>query len=514
MFAACRHSGKKSNYNADTSAPVIFILTMHRFQASIVSLIVCVFAIGSTRSLHANHGLPELPNFVIVFVDDMGYNDIGPFGAEGIETPNLDRMAANGMKFTDFQVSSAVCSASRAALLTGCYHTRVGINGAIMPDRKIGLSPDEMTLAELCKQKGYATACFGKWHLGHLPQFMPTAQGFDEYFGLPYSNDMWPYNPKPADPNSKIHSHSFPKLPLYENDKIVNADVKPEDQARLTTEYTEKTVSFIERNRDKPFLVYLPHSMVHVPLYVSEKFKGKSKRGLYGDVVMEIDWSMGQIMKALKDNDVADNTLVVFTSDNGPWLNYGSHAGLANPLREGKGTMFEGGCRVPTLMEWPGVIPKGSACDQMISSIDLFPTIAERIGAPLPTHKIDGIDVLDVLKDPKAKVDRKYFFHYYGGGQLQAVRDQRWKLHFPHRYRTLSGREGGKDGIPVNYDYIECGLELYDLQNDVGESENVIDQYPEVADRLKRAADVCRAELGDSLQKQIGDGVRSHGGAE
>jgi arylsulfatase A-like enzyme len=487
---------------------------MNQIPTSLWLVVACMFFTSLQSEARANNGLPELPNFVIVFVDDMGYNDIGPFGAEGIKTPNLDRMAANGMKFTDFQVSSAVCSASRAALLTGCYHTRVGISGAIMPKRKIGLHPDEMTLAELCKQKGYATACYGKWHLGHLPQFMPLAQGFDEYFGLPYSNDMWPYNPKPSDPGSKIHSHKFPPLPLYENDKVVNADVKAEDQARLTTQYTDKTVSFIERNRNKPFFVYLPHSMVHVPLYVSEKFKGKSQRGIYGDVVMEIDWSMGQIMKALEDNGVLDNTLVIFTSDNGPWLNYGTHSGLAHPLREGKGTMFEGGCRVPTLMQWPGVIPKESTCDQIVSSIDLFPTIAERIGASLPPNKIDGIDVIDVLKDPKAKLDRKYFFHYYGGGQLHAVRDQRWKLHFPHRYRTLSGRKGGVEGIPVNYDYIECGLELYDLENDIGESKNVIDQYPDIAKRLKKAADVCRAELGDSLRKQKGDGVRATGTVE
>ncbi len=383
-----------------------------------------------------------------------------------------------------------------------------------MPNRKIGLHPNEVTLAELCKQKGYATACFGKWHLGHFPQFMPNAQGFDEYFGLPYSNDMWPYNPKPADPNSKIHSHKFPKLPLYENNTVVNDDVKGEDQARLTTQYTEKAVDFIKRNREKPFLVYLPHSMVHVPLYVSEKFKGKSQRGLYGDVVMELDWSLGQITQALKDNGVEDNTLVVFTSDNGPWLNYGDHAGLAHPLREGKGTMFEGGCRVPTLMQWPGVIPAGATCDQMVSSIDIFPTIADRINAKLPEQKIDGINILPVLKDPKAKLERKYFFHYYAGRQLQAVRDERWKLHFPHRYRTLDGRNAGSGGIPVNYSQANCEMALYDLDNDIGETTNLIDKHPDIAARLKKAADVCRAELGDTLTKVKGDGVRPHGTVE
>ena len=458
--------------------------------------------------------LPELPNVVVIFIDDMGYSDIGPFGAEGIETPNLDKMAAEGMKFTDFQVSSAVCSASRASLLTGCYHTRVGISGAIMPGRKIGLHPDEVTIAEICKQKGYATACYGKWHLGHLPQFLPTRQGFDDYFGLPYSNDMWPYNPKPKDPKSKIHSHRFPPLPLYENEEVVNADVKPEDQVQLTTQYTERAVSFIERHHHKPFFLYVPHSMVHVPLYVSEKFKGKSKRGLYGDVVMELDWSVGEIMKALKENGVAENTLVVFTSDNGPWLNYGNHAGTALPLREGKGTMFEGGCRVPTLMKWPGVIPPGSVCDQMVSTIDLLPTIADRIGASRPDKKIDGIDILPVLKDPKAKVDRKYFFHYYGGGKLHAVRDQRWKLHFPHQYRTLGDRSPGKDGIPVRYDYLKCKLALFDLQNDIGETTDVAAENPDVVSRLKKAADICRAELGDGHLELKGEAVRAAGRAE
>ncbi len=463
-----------------------------------------------------NHGatLPEHPNFVVIFIDDMGYNDIGPFGAKGIETPNLDRMAAEGMKFTDFQVSSAVCSASRAALLTGCYHTRVGINGALMPNRKIGLHPDEMTLAELCKQKGYATACYGKWHLGHQPEFMPTRQGFDEYFGLPYSNDMWPYNPRPEDPDSRIHSQKFPPLPLYENETVVNADVKGEDQAQLTTQYTERAVRFIEKNREKPFLLYMPHSMVHVPLYVSEKFKGKSERGLYGDVVMELDWSLGQIVESLEKNGVADNTLIVFTSDNGPWLNYGDHAGLAHPLREGKGTMYEGGCRVPTIMKWPNVIPAGSVCEQMVSSIDLFPTIADRIEAKRPDKKIDGINILPVLKDPKAKLERKYFFHYYGGGKLHAVRDQRWKLHFPHQYRTLGGRDGGKDGIPVKYDYLKCEMALYDLDNDIGETVDVSKDHPDIVVRLKKAADICRAELGDGHMKMAGEGVRQPGKVE
>lgn len=488
-------------------APADFTAT----QKFIAKLTVGVLAIFLLPAIAAFASEPKQPNFVIVFIDDMGYNDIEPFGAEGIATPNLNAMADAGMKFTDFQVSSAVCSASRAALLTGCYHPRVSISGAIMPNQKHGLHPAEMTLAELCKQKGYATACFGKWHLGNSVDMMPNAQGFDEYFGLPYSNDMWPYNPRSKDPNNKMHSHKFPPLPLYENESVVVADVQPADQAQLTTQYTARAVDFIERNRDSPFLLYLPHSMVHVPLYVSDKFKGQSQRGLYGDVVMELDWSMGQINSALESNGLAENTLVVFTSDNGPWLNYGDHAGLADPLREGKGTMFEGGCRVPTIMKWPGVIPAASQCDQLLSTIDLFPTIAHRIGAELPDHKIDGIDILPVLKDPTVKPDRKYFFHYYGGGKLHAARDQRWKLHFPHQYRTLSGRKGGTEGLPVKYDYIETPLALYDLENDIGETTDVSADHPDIVARLTKAADICRAELGDAHLKIKGEGVRPRG---
>jgi len=483
---------------------------MHFRRLALLSVAMSSVLLLAAES-NAENNSAGMPNFVVIFIDDMGYNDIEPFGAKGIPTPHLNKMAEDGMKFTDFQVSSAVCSASRAALLTGCYNQRIGMSGAIMPDQHRGLHPNEVTIAEMCKTKGYKTACFGKWHLGHHPEFMPNNQGFDEYFGLPYSNDMWPYNPGADDPSIKAHKHNFPKLPLYENEKVINADVKPEDQAQLTTWYTEKAVDFIKQNKDEPFFLYMPHSMVHVPIYVSDKFKGKSERGIYGDVVMELDWSVGEINKTLTDCGIADNTLVVFTSDNGPWLNYGDHAGLATPLREGKGTMFEGGCRVPTLMQWPGTIPAGTTCDQLLSTIDLFPTIANRIGAELGDNKIDGVDVLPVLKDPTQTVDRTYFFHYYSGGQLQAVRDERWKLHFEHQYRTLGDREAGKDGIPVHYSQTKIGLSLFDLDKDVGETTDVKDEHPDVVERLKKAADICRGELGDKLTKTKGEAVRPVG---
>jgi arylsulfatase A len=292
----------------------------------------------------------RLPNVVIIFIDDMGYADIGPFGASAYQTPHLDRMAREGRRFTDFYVTQAVCSASRAGLLTGCYNARIGIQGALGPASRHGIHDDEMTIAELCKQKNYATACYGKWHLGHHRQFLPMQHGFDDYYGLPYSNDMWPLHP----------TAKFPDLPLIDKNEIINPAVTPEDQRQLTTQYTERAVSFIERNKDRPFFLYVPHSMVHVPLYVSDKFEGKSRHGLFGDVVMEVDWSVGQILDTLRQHQLDNKTLVVFTSDNGPWLSYGDHAGSARPLREGKGTMFDGGCREPSIMWWPGKIPAGT----------------------------------------------------------------------------------------------------------------------------------------------------------
>lgn len=454
------------------------------------------------------------PNFVIVFIDDMGYADIGPFGAEGYETPNLDRMAAEGRMFTDFYVTQAVCSASRAGLMTGCYNVRVGIRGALGPKATHGISGDEVTLAEIAKQKGYATACFGKWHLGHHPKFLPTNHGFDSYFGLPYSNDMWPYHPHVANKPMEERLKRWPHLPLIEGTTIIDDEVTGEDQTQLTTKYTEHAVEFINRNKEQPFLLYVPHSMVHVPLYVSEKFRGKSERGLFGDVVMELDWSVGQILEALRKNNLDDNTLVIFTADNGPWLSYGDHAGSAKPLREGKGTMFDGGCREPTLMWWPGRVPEGTVCSEPAMTIDILPTIAELIGAELPPHTIDGKNIWPLIAgEPEAASPHEAYYFYYGR-QLQALRMGKWKLHFPHRYRTLGGREGGTGGIPVPYEQAKIGLSLFDLENDIGETTNVAGEHPEVVAKMKTLADKMREELGDSATKQKGTGVRQPGRLE
>jgi arylsulfatase A-like enzyme len=468
-------------------------------------------AIALEAPAAAQEGTP--PNVVVIFVDDMGYADIGPFGGT-TPTPNLDRMAREGMRFTDFAVSSAVCSASRAALLTGCYHRRVGIDGALGPDARIGLADAEVTIAELCQQKGYATACFGKWHLGHHPRFLPLRHGFDEYFGLPYSNDMWPLHPNFAKlpPDAEKRKRGYPPLPLIEGDAIVDAEVTGEEQAGLTARYTERAVAFIERSKDRPFFLYLAHSMVHVPLFVSEKFRGRSGNGLYGDVVMEVDWSVGEVLAALARHDLDERTLVVFTSDNGPWLSYGDHAGSAGPLREGKGTSFEGGIRVPALARWPGRVPAGAACAEFAATIDLLPTIGKLIGADLPKHTIDGHDVSPLLFGaPGAKSPHEGFCCYYGAGELQAVRDARWKLHLPHGYATLAGAPGGKGGEPAPYQQRRIETALFDLRTDPGETHDVAAAHPEVVARLQRFAHAARADLGDSLTGSKGTGVRGPG---
>lgn len=466
-------------------------------------LFFCGFASVSAAAVDKS------PNVVVIFIDDMGYADIGPFGAQGYETPNLNRMAEEGRIFTDFYVTQAVCSASRAGLLTGCYNVRVGIMGALGPKSDIGLHEDEVTIAEICKQKGYATACYGKWHLGHHEKFLPLQHGFDDYFGLPYSNDMWPYHPGVLHLTMEERLKKWPHLPLIDGNKVINDEVDDEAQEQLTTAYTEAAVKFIEDNKAAPFFLYVPHSMVHVPLYVSEKFKGKSQAGLFGDVMMEVDWSVGQILDTLRKNKLEDNTLVIFTADNGPWLSYGDHAGSAGPLREGKGTMFDGGCRESCVMWWPGRIPAGTSCRVPAMTIDILPTVAGLIGAKLPDHKIDGRNIWPLMAgEVGAKSPHEAYFMYYGK-QLQAVRSGKWKLHFPHGYRTMDGKPGGTDGIPTNYSQAKIGLELFDLEADIGETTDVASKHPDVVERLSALADEMRKDLGDNGIK--GTGLRPVG---
>lgn len=448
-------------------------------------------------------GPESRPNIVIIFMDDMGYADIGPFGAKGYSTPHLDRLAQEGRILTDFYVAQAVCSASRASLLTGCYNVRIGIQGALNHQARHGISAKEVTLAEIVQSKGYATCCIGKWHLGHHPKFLPTQHGFDEYFGLPYSNDMWRLHPTAG--------KHYPPLPLLDGQRIVDPDVTAEDQNQLTRLYTERAVQFIEKNKDRPFFLYLAHTMVHVPLAVSEQFRGKSGRGLFADVMMEVDWSVGQIVAAIRKHGLEKKTFLLFTSDNGPWLSYGDHAGSAGPLREGKGTTFEGGVRVPTIFWWPDVIPASSRCRTPAMTIDILPTVAFLVGADLPPHPIDGKNIWSLLVGPENASSPQEAYYFYWGEHLQAVRMGRWKLHFPHDYRTLAGQPGGAGGQPAPYKIAHIELALFDLETDPGEQVNLADKHPDIVAKIQALADKMRSELGDSVAKQKGVGRRPPG---
>src|SRR3989475_4492633 len=451
------------------------------------------------RHIKSNAAEPSRPNFVIIFTDDQGYQDVGCFGSPNIKSPNLDRMARQGMRFTDFYVGQPVCTASRAARQTDCYHNHVGWLGALEQKTKVGISDKELTIAQVLKTRGYATAIFGKWHLGDSPQFFPTRHGFDEYFGLPYSNDMWPNHP--ANPKN------YPPLPLIQGEQVVG--LMP-DQTQLTTWYTDHALRFIERNKDRPFFLDVAHNMPHVPLHVSDKFKGKSKRGLYGDVIMEIDWSVGQILASLKSNGLDEKTLVVFTSDNGPWLLYGNHAGSALPLREGKTTTFDGGLREPCIMRWPGQIPPGTVCRELAATIDLLPTFARLAGAEVPRDRIiDGRDIWPLMTgQPGAKTPHEAYF-YYWGKHLQAVRSGKWKLHLAHNYDQPD--PPGHDGKPGKYANRAIGVALFDLETDIGETNDLAGQHPEVVTRLQALAEKCRVDLGDSATGQEGNNVRPPG---
>ncbi len=461
------------------------------------SALLALLALAGSSSAQSSSSRP--PNVVIIFADDLGYADVGPFstltGVRRPLTPNLDRMAAEGVRLTDFYVAQAVCSASRAALLTGSYSNRVGIRGALNHTADYGLSLSEVTIAEVVKPRGYATAIFGKWHLGHLPAFLPSKQGFDEYLGLPYSNDMWPRHPQRKD--------FFPDLPLIDGDAVVARDP---DQRLLTRQYTERAVRFIEKNADRPFFLYVPHTMPHVPLHVSEAFAGKSGQGMYGDVIAELDWSVGRILDAVARTGQDGNTLVIFTSDNGPWASYGTHAGSAGPFRESKGTSFDGGVRVPFVARWPGRIPKGTTSRVPAMTIDLLPTIAKLSGGEVPSDRIiDGRDILPVLTGTSTMAPHDVL-DFYWGAELHAVRSGQWKLHVPHPYQSFES--AGHDGAPGKYVRKEIGLSLFDLAADPGESTDVAAAHPDVVKRLLEQVERARDDLGDSLTGRTGANLR------
>jgi len=438
------------------------------------------------------------PNFVVIFCDDLGYGDLSCYGNKAYKTPNLDRMAREGMRFTNFYVAPPACSPSRASLMTGCYPTRVSVPQVLGPESKIGLNPEETNIANMLKPLGYATACIGKWHLG-VKNLMPTRQGFDTFFGLPYSHDMWPANGK-----------NWPPLWLHQDEEPIEEISTLDQQAELTGRYTKAAVDFIRKNKDRPFFLYLPHSMPHVPLAASKRFLGKSGAGLYGDVVQEIDWSVGEILKTLKQNGLDTNTLVFFSSDNGPWRPYGDHAGSTGGLREGKGTTFEAGFREPGIFRWTGKIPAGTVSDEMATTMDILPTIAALAGAKRPEKKIDGHDIRPLIfGEPNAATPYKWFY-YFWPDELQAVRSGDWKLHVPHRHRFQT-EPAGTDGKPAGETTREIELSLYDLSKDPAETTNVADQHPHVVRRLLRLIETGRAELGDSITKTKGSEVRSPG---
>ena len=444
----------------------------------------------------------DLPNIIIIFTDDQGYGDVGCYGAEGFVTPNIDSMAKEGILFTDFYVSQAVCSASRASLMTGSYAERVGVQGALSPWNVTGLDPDRETIAKLLKRYGYTNAIFGKWHLGHKEKYLPLQNGFDEYAGLICSNDMWPvdYDGNPLIGEKRSY---YPPMAFWRGNEPSEKIESLKDQGKLTTKITELAVDFISRNKNNPFFLYVPHPMPHQPIAVSEKFEGKSELGLYGDVIMEIDWSVGQILEALKINEIDENTLVIYASDNGPWLNYGEWGGSAGPLREGKGTMWEGGARVPCIMRWPKTINSGRINNKIAATIDIYPTIADIVGHKKFTNKIDGVSLMPILEELPEAEPRNELYYYYGK-ELIAVRKGKWKLVFPHTYRSYENVEPGKDLHPGPYGRGKAGLELYDLANDIGERVDLAQTYPDVVMDLEILGEKARSILGDKLTDRIG----------
>ena len=416
------------------------------------------------------------PNFVVIFMDDLGYADIGPFGATRQKTPNLDRMAQEGMKLTSFY-AAPVCSVSRAQLLTGCYGARISIPGVFFPGQKNGIHSNEKTIAEYMKEQGYVTACVGKWHLGDQPEFLPTRHGFDRYLGIPYSNDMIK---RSAQSGERV-------VPLVRDEKVIEL-LNEEGQTKLVERYTEEAQSFIRNSKDLPFFLYMPHNAVHTPIHPGKAFQGKSSNGRFGDWVEETDWSVGKIFETLRSEKKDRNTLVIFTSDNGPWLIKGADGGSAGPLRSGKGSTWEGGVRVPTIAWWPGKIQASSTCDTVAGTIDLLPTLVSLAGGKVsPDPVIDGRDISPILLG-KTKDPTREAHYYFAGYNLQAVRQGPWKLAITPQADTTAKGKGAESN--------EKQPRLYNLDKDIGEKENVAAQNPQIVARLKALADKMSDEIG------------------
>ena len=435
-------------------------------------ILLCLFVIA----LGVAPAAENPPNVVIIFIDDMGYGDIGPYGATKQKTPNLDRMAKEGMKLTSFY-AAPVCSVSRAQLLTGCYGVRINVPGVYMPASAAGLNPEEITIADHLKKIGYATMCIGKWHVGDQPEFLPTKQGFDHYFGIPYSNDM-----------QRTSTESGLRVtPLLRDDKVLEL-LTDDQQSRIVERYTDEAINFISNNKDKPFFLYLPHTAIHTPIYPGKAFQGKSDNGRVGDWIEELDWSTGRILDTLRDLKLAENTLVIFTSDNGPWLVKEKDSGSAGPLRGGKGSTWEGGVRVPTLAWWPGKIPPSSVVDTVAGTIDLLPTAVALAGGTVPEQPIiDGRDISPLLfgKSKDAPREAQYYFMGY---DLQAIRQGSWKLAISPQNETM--------GRPLKTDAQGPEPRLYNLDQEIGEQTNVAADHPEIVAKLTALAEKMKADLG------------------
>jgi len=468
----------------------------------LIYLIACITGIFLISTEHAQ---AAKPNFIIIFTDDQGYGDLSCFGSKTIKTPNIDRIANEGRKFTSFMVASPVCTPSRSALLTGCYPKRIGMHQHVLfPSSKKGLNPKEHTIADHLKLQGYATACFGKWHLGHHKEVLPTANGFDTYYGIPYSNDMnHPDNKgKPrggwegmdilwANPESTLTKWN---TPLIEDEKIVEL---PVDQRTVTRRYTQKSIEFIKANKKKPFFVYLPHSMPHIPLYVPDEIRDSDPKNAYINTIEHIDFEVGRILKTLDELKLSENTYIIYTTDNGPWLPFRHHGGSAGPLRDGKGTTFEGGQRVPYVMRGPD-IPAGTVCNELTGTIDILPTIAALTGEPLAgTNKIDGMDVSGLWKGTSKQSPRKEFLYYTSRGAIEGIRRDNWKL-IVKKPRTRNAR---KPLNPRQTNIEPPKVFLFNLAMDVGEQTNLAEVKPGVVNRLRARMEALDKEITKNSRK-------------
>ncbi|MFN7289050.1 MAG: sulfatase [Pirellula sp.] len=459
---------------------------------------LAILMVGFGQAAYAFESKPL--NIVLIFADDLGYGDLGCFGSNTIRTPNLDQLAEQGRRFTSFMVASPVCTPSRAALLTGCYPKRVGMHQHVLfPASTKGLNPTETTIADHFKAKGYATACFGKWHLGHHPEVLPTSQGFDTYFGIPYSNDMnYPdNNDRPPggpegmdllwnDPESALTKW---KTPLFENEQLVEL---PVDQRTITRRCTQKGIDFIKANREKPFFLYLPYSMPHIPLYVPDDVRDPDPKNAYINTVEHVDSEIGRLLGTIDENGLTESTLVIFTSDNGPWLQFKHHGGSAGPLRNGKGTTFEGGQRVPCIIRGPD-IPAGTVCHELTGTIDVLPTLASLTKSPLPDDsKIDGMDMSELWLGTISKSPRAEFLYYSSQGVVEGFRQGKWKLLVKKRAES---NQQAKEPSDSQQKSLPPEVLLFDLESDLGEKNNLAATHPDLVTLLRSRLDELDADI-------------------